>query len=271
MHFNYGLHLSVQNNLVLAVKMVAEFINRESNLDELPEDIADEQGHYKYLRRSSSTRSDAIGDIKYQAEAASLPKDLGTIPYSGEVISTFDSRPINSLDFNYTDYVQWNITGAPPTALSLTSTYNIPGGYIGVLRGYRFEMDPLVTITPADLLLDIFVKDVAQLGYQSLMHGQLVSTFIPCFILADDGNEIKFKLRAPTGIASGVADTRFLQIEFYGNLIQTTGAPLALEIANKEVGLPVKTEQTKRLSPSMRSLRRSQSKRQGMFRRFRFF
>lgn len=214
---------------------------------------------------------DAIGDVKYQNEVARVPKDLGTIPYSGEVISTFDSRPINSLDFNHTAFVQWNITGNPPTALSLSDTYNVPGGYIGVLRGYRYEMVPMVPITHDQLLLDIFVNGVSQLGYHSLIHGQLVTDFIPCFVLADDGAEITFTWRAPTGIASLMANTRHLSIEFYGNLLQTTGAPLALEIANKEVGLPVKVQQSKQRSPAMRSLRRSQAQRAGLFRRFRFF
>lgn len=251
--------------------MSGEFTERESELDGLPEDIEAERQNVEYFQRQGSVQEDAIGDIIYENLEAEKPEQLGTIPYSGEVISTYESRPINAVDFAFTDFVQWNITGNPPTALTLNSSHVIPGGFIGVLKGYRFEMEPLVPITPDDLLLDIFVNDKAQQGYQSLKHGQMLKDFIPCFILVDDGGTMRFQFRAPTGIASLMANTRHLHLELYGNLILTTGAPLNLEIANKEVGLPVKTEQSEGLSPMMRSIRRSQLAKQGLFRRFRFF
>jgi hypothetical protein len=210
-----------------------EFVNRE--LGDLPEDIEAER-----IDRVSSWRGDALADLRYQQQIKTTPKAPGTIPYSGEVISTYDSRPINGFDFSATGWVQWNITAPPPAALQLQFQYNVPGGYIAVLRGYRYEMDPAVPITYGQLLLDIFVNDIAQLGYQGLMHGQSVTSFVPCFILADDSATIRFNWRAPTGIASLVGQIRYMSIEFYGNLILATGAPLNLEVANKEIGLPVK-------------------------------
>jgi len=251
--------------------MSGEFTDRENELSGLPEDIQAERDNVDFLQYQAKDNASPLGDIIYQNIEAEKPTQLGTIPYSGEVISTYDSRPINAFDFAFTDFVQWNITGNPPTALILTSSHTIPGGYIGVLKGYRFEMEPLVPITVDDLLLDIFINDKAQQGYQSLKHGQMLKNFVPAFILIDDGGTIKFQFRAPTGIASLMANTRHMHVELYGNLILTTGAPLNLEIANKEVGLPVKTEQAERMSPMMRSIRRSQLSSQGLFRRFRFF
>ena len=246
-----------------------EFINREYDRT-TREDIGSEGGQLPAYARGSSSKRDSIGDVSYQNAVLNDKTEAGTIPYSGEVISVYDSRPINSLDFSHTDYIQWNITAGPPASLTLTATYNPPGGYITVLRGYRFEMHPVVPITYADLLTDIYVDGVAQLGYQGLMHGQILNDFVPCFILGGDSAPIVFQWRAPTGIASGVLDVRYMSVEFYGNLIQTTGAPLSLEIANKEVGLPVKTEQQIAQSRAMASLRRSRQ-RVSLFQRFKFF
>ena len=129
-------------------------------------------------------------------------------------------------------------------------------------------MQPLVPIGHADLFLDIEVNGVSQLGYRSLMHGQSLPSFIPVFILADAGFNIDIRLRAPNGINSVIPDVRTVAVEIYGNLLQVTGAPLALEIANKEIGLPVKTQRARPGGKAMRSMLRSRAR---PFSRFRFF
>lgn len=242
----------------------------ELGLGDLPEDIQAERervADMTALRRGqTSSRRDAVGDLKYQDSVKKKPKVAGTVPYSGEVISTFDSRPINSIDFSNTTLETFTLTANPGDATTVTSTYAAPGGYVAVLRGYRYEMQPAVPIDYDDLLVDILVNNVSQLGYRSLMHGQAVSDFIPCFILADSGHNITLNLRAPNGINSVIPDVRKIIVEIYGNLLQTTGAPLQLEIANKEIGLPVKSTQTT-TSRALRSFLRSRS----FSRRFRFF
>lgn len=243
----------------------------ELGLGELPEDVQRELERVDYvepMRRHTSTRRDAISDVRYGHNIEKRPRAPGTVPYSGEVISTFDSRPINSIDFSNTTLETWPLTATSTDATTITSTYTPPGGYIAVLRGYRYEMKPLVPIDSDDLFLDILIDGVSQLGYRSLMHGQVLSDFVPCFLLADAGQDITLQLRAPNGINSVTGDTRKVLVEGYGNLIQVTGAPLALEIANKEIGLPVKQGSTQIGGAALRSLLRSRA---SIFRRFRFF
>jgi hypothetical protein len=215
---------------------------RRTRKDRMPLRRREWQEQLTHISRISSYKSDATGDLAYQTEQSKTPAQLGTIPYSGEVISTYDSRPINALDFTSTAYPQFVIPAIPPAPVVLQSNYTVPGGYIGVLRGYRYEMDPIVPINYGQLLLDIFVDGVAQLGYQGLMHGQILAAFVPCFILISDGGTVTFQWRAPTGIGSNPGDVRHLIVEFYGNLLLSTGAPLTLEVANKEIGLPVKAQ-----------------------------
>lgn len=238
-----------------------EFANREQ-LGDLPPGLTDEM---LYMR---STRVDAVGDLMFQAEIQARPSASGTIPFSGDTVAVFDSRFINGLDFNYTQYLTWNITAPPPAPLQLQTTYNVPGGYRCVLRGFRWEMDPVVPITYAQLTCNITVNGIAQLGYNNLILGQILNIYVPVFILADDAAAITFTWNAPTGIASVPGDVRNLVFELYGNLIQDTGAPLALEIANKEVGLPVKVYQEKTPARGAERLRHYSGR---PLNRFRFF
>lgn len=243
-------------------------------LGDLPEDITAERqrvaGLSRQMRNRPSSREDSIADIKYQDVKARTPKEAGVIPFSGEVISTYDSRPINAVDFSSTNLETFTLTAVAGDATTVTATYTVPGGYVGVLRGYRFEMTPVVPISAGGLVMDIFVNGVSMLGYRSLIHGQILNDFVPCFVLANGGEEIEIKIRAPAGINSVIPDVRQVLIEMHGNLLQTTGAPLQLEIANKEVGLPVKTSIEKR-APTMARQSMQRNRFRQLFRRFRFF
>jgi hypothetical protein len=219
--------------------MSDEFTEREG-LGDLDEQIAGERGDLQIFTKTAPPVDDAKGDVRYQNFEAHEPSEVGTIPFGANVIATYDSRFVNGIDFNFTNFATWNITGAPPTALVLTIQYTVPAGYNAVIRNYRYEMEPAVPITYSDLLLDWFVDDVAQLGHQGLMHGQTVTTWIPTFILAQSGAVVTIRFRAPTGIASNPGDVRRLIWEMQGNLIQDTGAPLNFEIANVEGAGPLR-------------------------------
>lgn len=254
------------------MKNKGEFgFEHQNGLGDLPEELYREQSHVPDLSkisRTDSQRIDSLADLVWQHQERVKPKQLGTVPYSGEVISTYDSRPINASDFSGTSLETFTLTAVATDATTVTATYMVPGGFVGVLKGYRYEMKPLVPIDYDDLLLDILVDNVPQLGYRSLMHGQVLKDFIPCFILADDSNTIDLKLRAPNGINSVIPDVRKVIIELHGNLLQTTGAPLPLEISNKEI-LPFRSQfqpsnnasKNYRNSAAYQSLRRSIAKR----------
>jgi hypothetical protein len=215
-----------------------EFEDREKkfkNLGELPEDSP--RGLYdrrNYRRqRDKNYRLERINDVLYQNDQQSLPSSAGTLPYQANVVAVYDSRFINGRDFVDTNFNTWSITANPPASLSLTSNFTVFGGYNAVVRGFRYEMDPPVPIDIDNLFLDFLVDNVSVVGMTNLALGQ-ITDWIDTFFLASANSTITMQFRAPTGIGSITTDVRKILCSIRGNLLQDTGAPLPLEIANTE-------------------------------------
>ncbi len=224
---------------------MTEFIDREkprrrrrksgSSMGELPENTSFRRGDLRtYSGVPSSPNPEGISDVLYQNNQMAIPSAPGTLPYQANVVATFDSRFINGQDFVNTNFETWNITANPPAALILRSEFNVPAGYNVVVRAYRYEMDPPVPIDIDALFLDFQVDNVAVLNMTSITQGQITDDWVDCFFIASAGSTITTQFRAPTGIASATTDTRKILIQLRGNLLQDTGAPLPLEVANTE-------------------------------------
>lgn len=231
------------------MKKRGEFGEEINTLGELPEEIEAERARVRHTRsksKRSSSRRDAIGDIKYQGKSNYKSKKTGTIPYNSKVTSTFDSRPVNAQDFLFSTVGRFLLPATDPALPSTVKlSYPVPGGFIAVLRGYRYELLPIVPIPHTSLILNISVNNVAQLGYKNLRHGKYLGDFAPSFLLSDTGHNIDFVFNASKGLNAIEPDPdnpieiREIVLEVYGNLIQISGAPLALEIANKQTADPI--------------------------------
>jgi len=214
-----------------------EFQDRQNpNLGELPEDITTERTEFDtFYLEASETR--AQHDIEYQGNIQNKSKVVGTVPYGGATVAHFDSRPINAVDFSFSSYDQWVVSGGITDTL-LTTAYTVPNGFVCVFREFRYAMFPSIALEFNHLLADIRVNGNAPTGHNGLMHGEDTNGFIPTFFLAPAGALIRFNFRAQ--VALGIANAlRKMQVEFRGNLLQDTGAPLEQEISNKRLQAPV--------------------------------
>jgi hypothetical protein len=147
----------------------------------------------------------------------------GEPPIDYDVRSTFDARPINGLDFNFTDHQP--IGSATAWTLSVT----VPKGYIAVLRGIRHFLDPLPAALDStnDVLATLLVNGVQIPSNQDIPVGIQSDSLVKFFYLIDELNTMGLLL-TPSSIPLNTD----AWVVFYGNLLSKTGRPLPFEIAN---------------------------------------
>ena len=160
------------------------------------------------------------------------------------VIANFDARPINAHDFYASGgtfvYAPIEVGGAAGAFFN----YTVGEGYRAILRGYRYTISPIVipvngfitnTITGKLYLgdpttLDLQPNAIAVPDYNNLQHGQSVTTYQPCYVLAESGSTISLVLIFSGTYAAAMGDAgNSIQIEFYGNILLNTGRPLTFE------------------------------------------
>lgn len=158
-----------------------------------------------------------------------------------QVISTYDSRPIQAYDFQSSgcELLQW--AGTPPTFPPINLTYVVPTNVVAVVRWFRYQVmnAPVNAVVEGDCWLqsDIFVNDLPVREYNKMLHPVLQTNFFPAFIIVNELLDIRLQLsifdpnntefsQALDGINAVV------QLEMYGQLLLKTGVPIDFEVAN---------------------------------------
>jgi hypothetical protein len=158
-----------------------------------------------------------------------------------QVISTYDSRPIQAYDFQSSgcELLQW--TGTPPTFPPINLTYVVPTNVVAVVRWFRYQVmnGPVNAVVEGDCWLqsDIFVNDLPVREYNKMLHPVLMTNFFPCFIIVNELLDIRLQLSIfdpnNTEFSQALDDTNaVVQLEMYGQLLLKTGVPIDFEIAN---------------------------------------
>ncbi len=201
--------------------MNEEFQQQHGDLGELPEDIERERGELYPERGTSVPRQGLPHDISYQEDIRNQSSVLGSPKTESKVITTFDARPINAVDF----YESGGTMGyGVPNA---SFTFQVPEGRIGILRKFRYEFSPIYpTIPAADILTSIQVSGITVAGFTNMQLGQYVPEWIDCYALAGEGQYITIFFQF-SGTYPYVDVT--LNAEFYGNLLISTGRQLEFE------------------------------------------
>ena len=158
-----------------------------------------------------------------------------------QVVSTFDSRPIQAYDFQDSECEFINWAGTPPVFPSVSLNFTIPDNTIAVLRSFRYQVidAPVNAVVEGDCWLqsDLFVNDLPVREYDRMLHPVFMQLFFPSFVIVDERKRLRLTLSIfdPT-------NTEFAQalnglqapviFEIYGNLLLKTGVPIEFEISN---------------------------------------
>lgn len=218
--------------------------DRDEGIGDLPEDLGLERrelfGDVPLRRgvphdmRSNASRRDA---------AAQAP--LGTPSLDFDVRSIYDSRPVNTRDFNL-----WfeALTDSTPVDLAVFfRCFAVPVGYVAVVREVTvlFNTAGSLGTTPFDGTLalaldgnfydpmDVIVgpaigtpeTEVAAVGAIPWRSGEATKTFM----VADQSQFVGIFL----GIEGNPVITGGIYVGFYGNFLQKTNVPANFQIANK--------------------------------------
>lgn len=188
-------------------------------------------------------------DIAQQAivkRRQSVPARSGSIKLRAEVTSTFDARPINTIDH----YIALNGTilfteDFDPSPQPLSLSFTVPSSRVYVMREFRFTVTPFNTDLDLDeLLFSILVNNTADEFYRDLELGQASGDFINNYIIADANNTVTFRFFSDYLTGGNVPDyTATIAVEARGNMILKTGRPPNFEPGNmsdiKEFALPL--------------------------------
>lgn len=145
---------------------------------------------------------------------------VGTPPVCYDVRSVFDSRPINTYDFNITQ-------GGGFTPDNLPVEMTVPEGYVAILRGVEiwFEPNPLgAARSSTSAVLQLNGGDYPNNGF---LVGVGTNGPLPVFLLADEFNRIGVKFEFFGGPFTGTAF-----VAFSGNFVLKTARAYPFEVAN---------------------------------------
>lgn len=213
------------------------------SLGELPEDLSEERGDLETYSTLAvgAMKPDVIQGQRSRVDAKQT--GLGSPALNFTVRSVYDSRPVNSRDFNlWFSTINGGGCGANDYA-GFRNCFYVPLGYVAVVR--RIEVlfpdlpiaplyNALIAVTVNGTIQDpdgmtvggpVGVSTPAQLaGIPVLSPGD-----IETFVIADENELVGVRLTETAGYQA--ADAEIL-VGFYGNFLLKTGMPANAQIAN---------------------------------------
>lgn len=158
-----------------------------------------------------------------------------------QVISTYDSRPIQAYDFQASGCSLLTWAGAPPLMNTVELTYTVPTNVVAVLRDFRYQVmnAPVNAVVEGDCWLqsDIFVNDLPVREYNRMLLPVNMHRPFPAFVIVDELRVIRLRLTTfdpgNTVFAAALAGlTAPVLFSMYGQLLLKTGVPIDFEVAN---------------------------------------
>ena len=187
----------------------------------------------------SDNSPSAIGaiDLNYQAEITRQKSTPGNVPDESKVVTVYDARPINAIDFT-------QILGSVVGGNELITTFTVPSGVACILKWFSFSYTPRnpgidqfgqIILGGGGITNPTFtiaVNGIAQQNYTQLNLG-LFTERHPCYILAAENSIFTFTFTDP--IINGRVNLSSYII-LYGQFLLSTGRPVNFEPGN--VGTP---------------------------------
>lgn len=180
------------------------------------------------------------GIIDY-TENRPVPKRPPPLLY--EVVSTYDSRPIQGRDFQASgcNTIVFEALESTLTFDAVQFDYEVPENNVAVLRKFRYFLAPqmygLEGTSGCWLRSDILIDDRPVDQYNDMRHGQFLHEPIDAFVIIDELRTLSIKLSLgetmilPDQQGPDLAQTGVM-FYLYGNLLVKTGVPKEFEIAN---------------------------------------
>jgi hypothetical protein len=232
-----------------------EFENRESEeLGDLSEDIGIERGELDEvnLRPSAGPQFPEMQSAN-AAKRGMRQTGLGSPVLDYSVRSIYDSRPVNSRDFNYWAKLDSdNLNHATPTLAALQRCFQTPRGYVTNIRKVMF-MGPAMVFDPGILAFIRLLVDEAAVDPPTLQIGPSypgtpgniypagVAIPVPrsgsfdSFTLVDEGHWVGVQVTYNTVVTGALSNSQLFQtyIGFQGQFLLKTGVPPSFQAANE--------------------------------------
>lgn len=183
-------------------------------------------------------RGEAISNY---VESRDVPKKPPGLLY--QVVSTYDSRPIQGTDFQATACDAITFAGSPATFSPVSISFTVPENNIAVLRAFQYQVTPqpinVVTEGLCWLQSDIFDNGLIVRNYNEMVHPLFMRDRFPIFAIVDERHVISLQLsQVSDSVLTGTLAGEILGVHFalYGNLILKTGIPKEFEISNPIAG-----------------------------------
>ncbi|MES9901028.1 MAG: hypothetical protein ABW148_18680 [Sedimenticola sp.] len=171
-------------------------------------------------------------DIALESAIRNRPGEMGSIPRRFDVTSTFDVRPVNGRDFLETFYVTFLVDGDAGISDTETVLFNVPDGYIGIIRGFRYYLSRYLNIEGRSMTVSVIADSVILNNYDNMLLEQIVNDFIPVYGISTGLKDIGLKITHPEPME--ILNDEFVEcrIELYGNLLLSRGIPSQYEPTN---------------------------------------
>jgi hypothetical protein len=165
-----------------------------------------------------------------------------------EVIATYDSRPIQGFDFQFSECnsIVWIPGGSGSEFNEVRFTFKVPDNNVAVLRSFRYQVTlaPINIVTEGGcwLMSDLLVDESPVRQYSRMLHPIFMRDEVPCFIIVDEMRDITLRLRMAVDTNGDVVeffgDAEAADLvspviaRLYGQLLVKTGIPKEFEISN---------------------------------------
>ena len=158
-----------------------------------------------------------------------------------QVVSTYDSRPIQAYDFQSSacDTIEFVQSGPNGTFSPVSIIYTVPENTVAVLRWFRYQVQwaPVNHVQEGDCWLqsDLFVNDLPVREYNQMFHPVVMQRPQDAFVIVDERKRIRLTLskQGDTVLSSTIDGINSpVLFELYGQLLLKTGVPVEFEIAN---------------------------------------
>ncbi|MES9859103.1 MAG: hypothetical protein ABW166_21330 [Sedimenticola sp.] len=171
-------------------------------------------------------------DIRQENDVRSRPGEMGSIPRRFDVTSTFDARPVNGRDFLKTFFLDFEVDGDEEISDTKTALFQVPDGYIGIIRGFRYFLTRYLNIEARAMTVGIIADSVILNEYDNMELEQIVNDFIPVYGISNSLKNIGVKIKHPYPIDILGEETVQCRVQLYGNLLLSRGIPAQYEPAN---------------------------------------
>lgn len=198
-------------------------------------EFAEQRGDWQTGASVDQPGSDLLQDDSSISAMQKAP--LGEPPTAFDVRCTYDSRPVNGYDFNYSLAVAL-IDGGSSSAW--TAEFNVPNGYRAVPRKWTIEYQPELGVyggpDPVSsyiaTIVSILQNSAALPNNQNIIVGPIPDGELETFFVCEENTTFGISGFCDYYLST---DPTYAIVNVYGNLIPVSDVSLPLAIANQRL------------------------------------